>query len=218
MRDPLNRDMPTHPSLIKGQTDGQIERQRKGSSLPITPACTSLLEAMTGPFTVLDLETTGLDPDRDEIIEMAAILVDAGFNPIGEFTALITPRIALPAQITRLTGIEQSLLDSQGISLQDGMAALLNFLGNRPVFAHYAPFDQSFLSNAAQECNLGFANAMYDTISLAEAAWPDLDSYGLFSLAQWLGVGNQPAHRALADAKATLEVLKEADRVLRSPP
>lgn len=183
----------------------------------ITPACPSILEVMTRPFAVVDLETTGLDPDLDEIIEMAAILVGTGFKTIGEFTALITPRIVLPPQITQLTGIDQSLLDRQGISLQDGMVALLNFLSNRPVFAHYALFDQSFLSNAAQRCNLGFTNAMYDTIGMAEAAWPDLDSYGLVSLAQWLGVGNSPAHRALADAKATLDVLKEADRVLRSP-
>lgn len=140
-----------------------------------------------------------------------------GFRTISEFSVLVKPRLALPPKITQLTGIDQAMLDGQGIRLHDGFRQLLDFLGDRPVFAHHAAFDQSFLVNASAQCGLGFSNVMYDTICMAEAAWPELDSYALFSLAQRMGLGNSPAHRALADAKATLDVLKAADVVLRSP-
>lgn len=220
MRDPLNRNMPLHPSLLKdkGSADKRLDdRSASAPLLPGTPACKSILKAMDEPFAVVDLETTGLSPARDEIIEIGALLVDKGFRTIGEFSTLVKPRVALPPQITRLTGIDQELLDSQGIRLQDGFRQLLDFLGDRPVFAHNAAFDQSFLVNASAQCGLAFPNVMYDTICMAEAAWPELDSYALFSLAQRMGLGNSPAHRALADAKATLDVLRAADVVLRSP-
>lgn len=221
MRDPLNRNLPPHPSLLKEPAKGFDRRLDDPSApapaLPGTPACKSILKAMDAPFAVLDLETTGLNPARDEIIEIGALLVDTGFRPIGEFSVLVKPCMALPPQITRLTGIDQQLLDSQGIRLQDGFARLLDFLGGRPVFAHHAVFDQSFLVNASAQLGLAFSNVMYDTICMAEAAWPDLDSYALLSLAHRMGLGNSPTHRALADAKATLDVLKEANRVLRGP-
>lgn len=220
MRDPLNRNLPPHPSLLNGpakEADKHLDGRSAAPSLPGTPACKSILKAMDAPFAVVDLETTGLNPARDEIIEIGALLVDKGFRTIGEFSVLVRPRMALPPQITRLTGIDQQLLDSQGIRLQDGFARLQDFLGDRPVFAHHAAFDQSFLVNASAQLGLAFSNVMYDTICMAEAAWPDLDSYALLSLAHRMGLGNSPTHRALADAKATLDVLKEANRVLRGP-
>lgn len=70
--------------------------------------------------------------------------------------------------------------------MQDGFVRLLDFLGDRPVFAHHAAFDQSFLVNASAQCGLAFPNVVYDTICMAEAAWPNLDSYALFSLASML--------------------------------
>lgn len=217
MRDPLNRNLPPHPSLLK-DAESQARERIAGNgalALPDTPTCKSILKAMDAPFAVVDLETTGLNPARDEIIEIGALLVDTGFRTIEEFSVLVKPRMALPPQITRLTGIDQDLLDRQGIRLLDGFAKLQDFLGDRPVFAHHAAFDQSFLVNASAQLGLAFSNVMYDTICMAEAAWPDLDSYALFSLAHRMGLSNSPTHRALADARATLEVLIEADRALR---
>ncbi len=219
MHDPLRRNLPPHPSLLKGPSKPAQERLGgHGSSapaLPGTPACKSLLKALEAPFTIVDLETTGLSPVRDEIIEIGALLVDWRSQSVREFSTLIRPSMALPPKITQLTGIDQAMLEEHGIGLREGFTRLQDFIGDRPVFAHHAEFDQGFLVSASARLGLGFANPMHDTICMAQAAWPDLDSYALFSLAQRMGLGNSPAHRALADARATLDVLIEANRVLR---
>ncbi|MCA1979550.1 MAG: 3'-5' exonuclease [Thiobacillus sp.] len=219
MSDPLRRNLPPHPSLLKDPSRPAQERLGgRGSSapaLPGTPACKSLLKALEAPFAIVDLETTGLSPSRDEIIEIGALLVDWRSRSVREFSTLIKPSIALPPKTTQITGIDQAMLDEHGIGLRAGFTRLQAFIGDRPVFAHHAEFDQGFLVNASARLGLGFPNVMYDTICMAEAAWPSLDSYALFSLAQRMGLGNSPAHRALADARATLDVLIEADRVLR---
>lgn len=219
MHDPLKRSLPPHPGLLNApakQSQERLEgRQTRAPALPGTPACKSLLKALEAPFAIVDLETTGLSPTRDDIIEIGALLVDRATQSVHEFSTLIKPGMALPPKITQLTGINQEMLDEHGIGLREGFTRLQDFIGDRPVFAHHAEFDQAFLVSASARLGLCFSNAMHDTICMAEAAWPDLDSYALFSLAQRMGLGNSPAHRALADARATLDVLIEADRVLR---
>lgn len=219
MSDPLNRNLPPHPSLLKESSrPAQEHLGGRGSGTPALPGtrtCQSLLKALEAPFAIVDLETTGLNPARDEIIEIGALLVDWRSQSVREFSTLVRPNMALLPKITQLTGIDQAMLDEHGTGLREGFTRLQAFIGDRPVFAHHAEFDQGFLVNASARLGLGFSNVMYDTICMAEAAWPDLDSYALFSLAQRMGLGNSPAHRALADARATLDVLIEADRVLR---
>lgn len=204
MTDPLNRNLPPHPSLARGRSEV--------SHLPTSSAARDglqVLALLAQPFVILDLETTGLDPTQHEIIEIAALTVHAGFQVADEFHVLIKPSQALPSEISALTGIAQSLLDNSGVTLHEGLAGLQAFLGRLPVFAHYAPFDQGFLRHAAKQCGVSFENTTFDAIDVAKAAWPGLGSYSLGDLAQWLGIC-RPTHRALSDAKATLAMLVKA--------
>ena len=163
------------------------------------------------PFVVADLETTGLSAATDEILEFAAALVEPGGVITAEFAVLVRGSRPVPAEITRLTGITQSEVDSKGVRPTDAFAQFLSFVGTHPVFFHNAPFDAGFLKQASGQSKKKFSNPVHDTLPMARRAWPSLGSYKLSVLAEHVGAP-APAHRGLADVKATLAVLLAAQK------
>lgn len=161
------------------------------------------------PFIVADLETTGLSPENDEVLELAALKVTPDGSITGEFSTLVRVSRQVPAEITRLTGITQDAIDNNGRPSVDAMKAFAAFVGAYPIFFHNAPFDQGFLKKAASRANMKFENPVHDTLPLARQAWPSLDTYKLATLAQRAGAA-VPTHRALEDARAALAVLLAA--------
>lgn len=160
------------------------------------------------PFVVADLETTGLNPETDEVLEFAAVRVAPDGAVAGEFSALV--RVAqVPAEIARLTGITQELIDREGQPLAEAMQAFVEFVGAHPLFFHNAPFDQGFLKKAGARVKVNLGNSVHDTLPLARRAWPSLGTYRLAALAVHVGAP-VPNHRALADARAALAVLLAA--------
>lgn len=160
----------------------------------------------------LDLETTGLDPFKDRIIEIAVI---SGYQN-GEksiFNQLINPEIPLPPTIKRLTGIEEeSLKDApcfQAIS-----ESLWNLLQGKVIVAHNASFDRSFLEAAFGK---PLPNCFVDTYELAQLLNPNMASYSLRHLSRTLISDGDPNHRALPDTMALeklfLYLLKETDKL-----
>ncbi len=161
------------------------------------------------PFVVADLETTGLSAATDEILEFAAVLVEPGGAITAEFAVLVLGTRPVPANITRLTGITQSEVDSNGVQSTEAFAQFLLFVGTHPVFFHNAPFDAGFLKQASGQSKKKFSNPVHDTLPMARRAWPSLGSYKLSVLTEHVGAP-APAHRGLADVKATLAVLLAA--------
>ena len=107
---------------------------------------------MIGNYTALDLETTGLNPKYDKIIEVGAVKVRNG-EIIDRFQQLVCPGIALPEKITGLTGITQEeLLEAKGS--ETVIPQLLDFLEDDVILGHSVMFDYSFLKKAAVNQNL----------------------------------------------------------------
>lgn len=167
-------------------------------------------DILLGEFSIVDIETTGLSPEQDTIIEIAAINVGPGFQIAAEFSTLVKTDAWIPHQIVELTGLTQADVNSRGIPLANAMAAFVGHVSNRPVFAHNAHFDFSFLARAANLCGVTFDNKMHDSIRIAHEAWPGLPSYKLSVLAEQFELPHTPTHRALDDVKATLALLRAA--------
>jgi DNA polymerase III epsilon subunit family exonuclease len=159
-------------------------------------------------FAVIDLETTGWSPGAAAITEIAAVRVRGGGRQ-GEFASLVNPGISVPPGIEDLTGITDGML-AAAPKLPAVLPGLLDFADGCILVAHNAPFDIGFLRAACAECGLAWPRfTVLDTVMLARQLMdPDeVPDCKLGTLAGFFRARTVPSHRALADARATADVL-----------
>ncbi len=154
---------------------------------------------MSQTFVSLDLETTGLDPRSDEIIEIGAVKF-RGEEVVDTFHTLVKPYRLLPYRIQVLTGITQAEVDAAP-PLPVVVEELLSFLAHHPIVGQNIAFDLEFLSQKG----ISLPNPIYDTFELATILLPTLSDYSLAAVAESLGLTALPRHRALPDAMAAKE-------------
>ncbi len=158
-------------------------------------------------FCVLDLETTGGSPGTDAITEIGAVKYRGG-ELIGTYHTLVNPGSAIPAFITVLTGISQSMVVTAP-PLAAVLPSFLEFVGDSVVVGHNVRFDLGFLRRAA--ATLGYPNLdnpFVDTAALARRLIrSEVRNLRLQTLAWYFRSPVEPIHRALDDARATAHVL-----------
>lgn len=145
----------------------------------------------------LDIETTGLDPRSDTIIEIGAVRF-SGARVEGEWTTLVNPGRPIPSFITQLTGISNEMVRNAP-PLRAVLQELVDFVGDAPVVGHNVRFDLSFL----QQNHILMTNEVLDTYELASVLMPTAGRYNLGALGQRMGVLLPATHRALDDARVT---------------
>lgn len=159
-------------------------------------------------FVVVDLETTGTSPTADAITEIGAVKIRGG-EVLGEFATLLNPGIAIPPRITVLTGITTAMCASAP-RLGEVLPAFVEFARGAVMVAHNARFDMGFLRAAAASLDLPWAPAhVVDTMALARrvVTREEAPNHKLSSLARLFRTSVDPDHRALSDARATVDVL-----------
>lgn len=165
-------------------------------------------------FVVVDLETTGgratpgPDGGCDAITEIGAVKVRGG-EVVGEFATLVDPGRAIPPKIVELTGITTAMVrDAPRISAV--LPMFLEFARGAVLVAHNAGFDVGFLRAAADQSGVAWPNPpVLCTVRLARRilSRDEAPSVALSALSRLVGTNSRPNHRALADARATVEVL-----------
>lgn len=165
-------------------------------------------------FVVVDLETTGgrsragADGSIDAITEIGAVKVRAG-EILGEFATLVDPGRDIPPKVVELTGITTAMVrDAPTIAAV--LPMFLEFARGAVLVAHNAGFDIGFLRSAAQQCAIDWPSPpVLCTVKLARRVLSreEAPSVRLSALARLLGAATEPTHRALDDARATVEVL-----------
>ncbi len=171
------------------------------------------------PLIFLDIETTGLDYSKDHIIEVAAVGVKGGAE-ISSWSTLVKPvvrqglfaeMVAIPKEITKITGIEGGQLADQPV-FEEIHETLMKQLAGGVLVAHNAAFDVSFLAFKIQSMGLPLpAMPVIDTLALSRAVSPELKSHSLTALKGFYGVKAEKSHRALDDTRATVRVF---DKIL----
>ncbi|WP_336086037.1 DEDD exonuclease domain-containing protein [Nocardia sp. SSK8] len=159
-------------------------------------------------FVVVDLETTGTSPEGDSITEIGAVKVRGG-EVLGEFATLVNPGFAIPPAIVQITGITTAMV-YEAPRIEAVLPGFLEFAAGAVLVAHNARFDTAFLKAAAARQELEWPNPqVLCTVKLARRVLTkdEAPSARLGVLARVLGASTTPTHRALDDARATVDVL-----------
>jgi len=163
-------------------------------------------------FVILDLETSGAAPSTGAAItEIGAVKVRGG-EIIGEFQTFVNPQHGLSDFITELTGITDEML-SDAPKIKSVLPDLFEFLGSHKetvLVAHNAPFDLGFLKAAAAKHKYPWPQyPVIDTVRIARSVLERVEvaNCKLSTLATFFGARTSPTHRALDDARATVDVL-----------
>lgn len=160
-------------------------------------------------FCVVDLETTGGSPAAGaQITEIGAVKVRGG-ERLGEFQTLVNPQTAIPSFIAVLTGITDPMVADAPV-IDAALPAFLEFAAGSVLVAHNAPFDIGFLRHFAEQQGRPWPGfEVVDTARLARrvVTRDDAPNCKLSSLAVAFHAGTTPNHRALSDARATVDVL-----------
>lgn len=169
-----------------------MERTHKGKSLISLPS----------NFTLIDLETTGLSAEYDEIIEMSALRV-RDFKVVDEFSSLVQPSEEIDDFIEELTGITNEML-KHAKTIFSVMPEFLSFIGNDIVVGHNVNFDINFIYDKSSYFR-DFSNDFVDTMRLSRILRKDERHHRLSDVCKRYNISNSNAHRALSDCYTTFE-------------
>ncbi len=198
------------PSQARSQSENEIKRGfskaakiQKANQMQRLKADKRVLPKT---YVVVDLETTGLSANDDDIIEIGAIRVKDMVIE-ASFQSLIRPARVLPPKITTLTGITDLMLEQEGKALADVLRDLIDFVSDLPIVTHNADFDYAFLRKASKSCSLPlFSNRCINTLTVARKMVDDVPNFKLATLLNYFGIELTTKHRAMEDCLALNEL------------
>lgn len=181
----------TSGELVVGDIP-RASRTQKGKSLLCFP----------DSYVVIDIETTGLDPRFDEIIELAGLKYEHG-KETDAFESLVKPEIEVDDFITELTGITNEMLEDAP-SIAEVLPKFIDFIGSNIVIGHNVNFDINFIYDNAEQLGLpAFSNDFVDTMRISRRLYKDMENHKLSTLVSYLGVSDSVEHRAFSDCANT---------------
>ncbi len=164
---------------------------------------------------VIDFETNGSAPGHGaRATEIAIVMVEGG-EVTGHFQSLMNGGVWIPPFITQLTGITNAMV-AAAPQAEDVMREAHDFVAGAPMVAHNAPFDQGFWRAELRHAGFDAPHAFACTVRLSRRLFPNAPNHRLGTLVEYHGIASAgPAHRALADASVTAQMLLRMQNHLR---
>ncbi len=160
-------------------------------------------ETINSPFVVFDIETTGLNNEKNAITEIGAVKVVNG-EITDRWSTFVNPCQPIPQNIERLTGISNEMV-KDAPKIGEILGDFFEFAKDSVLVAHNASFDTGFIKTAAERNGLAYNFCVLDTLTLARCMYPEWNNHRLDTLAKNLNVILDNHHRAVDDAKATAD-------------
>lgn len=154
---------------------------------------------MSRSYVAFDLETTGLRPACDRILEIGAVRIENG-QATGTYETLVCHSLPIPASITELTGITDEMT-ADAPDLKTAVEGFLAFAQDSVLLGHNVNFDYRFMKQNVVRLGGKFERSGLDTLAIARVCLPMVQGKSLDRLAAWYGIGQQHHHRALDDAR-----------------
>lgn len=167
------------------------------------------IEGYVSDYVVFDLETTGISPIEDKVIELSAIKVKH-HEIVGEFSTLVNPKGFIPPEASRVNGITDDMVkDAPG--MEEVLKKFTDFIGDEILIGHNIhDFDMKFIYRDIEKyMGLFLGNDYIDTLPLARFVLPNLRKHRLVDLAEYYKISSEGAHRALNDCRMNREVYEE---------
>lgn len=165
-------------------------------------------------YIVFDIETTGLSPMKDEIIELAALKVKNN-EIIETFSTLVNPRRRIPGQVSRINGITDDMV-ADAPFMKEVLIEFLSFIENGVLVGHNIhSFDMKFINQAASRLlEKAVDNDYVDTLPMSRLCLPQLRSHKLVDIAAFFKISQAGAHRALNDCIMNQKCYEELGKLL----
>ncbi|MBQ9199367.1 MAG: topoisomerase DNA-binding C4 zinc finger domain-containing protein [Lachnospiraceae bacterium] len=159
-------------------------------------------------YVVFDLETTGISPKKDKVIEISAVKVRGG-KVIDEFTSLVNPMCSIPYGASQVNNITDDMVKSSP-TFDEILPLFIDFIEELPLVGHNIhSFDMNFIY---RDCNIFFGkipdNDYIDTLHISRECLPEMAHHRMTDLALHYGISTKGAHRALADCHMTQKVFE----------
>ncbi len=170
-------------------------------------------------FTVFDIETSGLDPLKDEVLEIAAVKM-RGKEVLGTYECLIRPTKGISPEVTKINGLNEIYLLANGIELKKALSDFLGFVGDSIIVGHnIKSFDWLFIANWTQKVGLQLPTEpkFIDTLELSRKLL-NLQKYNLGAVGKHFGHELVNAHRALPDTEFNAKVFVELMELMLNKP
>ncbi|MBQ4283610.1 MAG: 3'-5' exoribonuclease [Lachnospira sp.] len=162
---------------------------------------------MIKDYVALDVETTGLNPSEDRIIEIGMVKVIDGVIA-DEYTTLINPQAFISERITSLTGITQAMVSDKPV-MSEVIGDIMTFIGELPILGHNVVFDYGFIKKAAINNGYQFEKKGIDTLKLARRLLPEVPHKTLAFLCEHFGIDAGNSHRALDDTYSAIRLFEK---------
>lgn len=166
---------------------------------------------MINNYVALDLETTGLNPASDKIIEIGMAKIVEG-RVTEKYSSFINPLVELPQRIVELTGITQKDVENAPV-IGDVIGEIIAFIGEMPILGHNIIFDYSFLKKACVNNNMELTCKGIDTLKIARRVLPETEKKNLEYLCEYFKINAGNSHRALDDALSANELYREMYKI-----
>ncbi len=177
-------------------------RKKKGKSLIEFP----------NKYIAFDIETTGLDPMYDEIIEIGAIKIENG-REVQVFNTLVKPEYEINEFISKLTGITNEVV-KKSPSIDEVLSKFIEFIGDSIILGHNVNFDINFIYDNLVKFNMKpITNDFIDTLRLSRRLLPELKHHRLSDLADYYNINAVGSHRSLKDVRMTIEVYNNLEKL-----
>ena len=164
-------------------------------------------------YVLLDVETTGLDFNKNELLEIGLIKVEK-YSVIDERDYLLKPLGGIPKKIELLTGITEKEVNANSIAIEQALKQTMEFIKGNVIIGYNVNFDCMFLKKACDKhkvkCTI---RKIKDVENLAVQKLKDVQDYKLETVANKLGIQKKQSHRALDDCRLTLDVMKKLNKI-----
>ena len=203
-----------HPEPSKSETKKSFSRAANFRKAKRYSAAKKAKKTNHAPYIVLDLETDGLDENKNKIIEIGMIKIKGDKRET--FHTLIKRDVELPKDIVDLTGISEELLNEKGIPLEKALRAGIDFIEDSPIVGYNVAFDINFINRAL--VNLGQAKLKNKAIDLKQLVKKEkrfLRNYQLQTVIKDYNMDQKVPHRALEDAEIIAELATKVNEFLR---